>query len=513
MPRPARPACFVIDEIRLVGAEAEDFAWLTTAATPFLHRCVGVEGLRQVAAALDGKLIDRGFATSRITLPEQNLRKGVLFGQLHVGRVAEVRMVRAPGDEAGDAPVPDTGWGTWRNAFPLQAGDVLNVRHLEQGVEQMTRLPSQWVTTEIAPGPEPGSSVVYIQRRPTGLAERLRGGGTLDKSGGALLGRTQLSGFLSLDNPLGLNDVFNLHVGGSVEQSDPDRRSQSVGVNYNVPWDYATFSMAHAYSRYAQRVQGTTVRFISSGRSEATEAKLHYTARRTRSAKFGVYASVFSRRARSFLDDVEIIVQRRRTTHVAGGITYRQLFGHADVDFDLSYRRGVAWNGAEDDFSAAEAAGLTLRPRMWSIAAVYRQPFSLGGRVFHYSASLTGQRTRDTMLTLDQFAIGNRGSVRGFDGDGVLLAESGFYWRSELTYPLRTPLGVSTQVYAGVDFGRVWGASDDILPGNALAGAAVGARGQWKSLHLDAAVATPVRRPAQFETQQWNPYLSLTYVF
>jgi hemolysin activation/secretion protein len=123
-------------------------------AQPYLDHCVGVAGLRQIAAALDAQLIELGYVTTRVSLPQQNLKDGVLTFQLHVGRVAEVRAAKAD-----QAKSPDEAWGTWWNAFPVGRGDIVNVRDLEQGVEQMKRLPSQSVATELAPGSEPDTSV------------------------------------------------------------------------------------------------------------------------------------------------------------------------------------------------------------------------------------------------------------------------------------------------------------------------------------------------------------------
>ena len=78
-----------------------------------LRQCLSTRGLAQLVAALNHKLIELGYATTHVSLPAQNLARGRLVLQLNLGRVAEVRMV-----QAGHTPhVPDTRWGTWRNAF------------------------------------------------------------------------------------------------------------------------------------------------------------------------------------------------------------------------------------------------------------------------------------------------------------------------------------------------------------------------------------------------------------
>jgi hemolysin activation/secretion protein len=290
-------------------------------------------------------------------------------------------------------------------------------------------------------------------------------------------------------------------------------RSQSLAANYSIPWGYNTFTFSKSHSRFAQVVQGTTVQFLSSGKSESAEFRWHRLMIRTSAAKAGVYAAAATRRANSFLDDVELIVQRRRTSSLETGVTYKQLAGDATVEFELDYRRGMPWRDAEEDLPTAADGGLTLRPGIWALSAVYNQPFQLSGMPVQYSATLRAQHTRDVTLSVDQIAIGNRFSVRGFDGDAVLLAESGYFLRNDLSTPVKLIDGVDSVAFIGIDLGRVWGPSDINLVGNKLAGAAVGVRGKRKSLQFDLSLATPLYKPAGFRTVHWNPYLSVTYAF
>ena len=349
---PQDSVCFVINELSLAGKDSAHFAWLLDGAVPYLRRCVGVKGLSYIAGELDAKLRELGFATTRVGLAPQNLQAGRLVIHIEAGRVSDLRMVRADGVHKAPT-VPDEAWGTWRNAFPLSAGDIVNVRDLEQGVENMQRLPSQTVATRLEPGELPGTSLVVIERKGGDFKDRLRGGVTIDNSGGSSLGRTQLSANIAFDNPAGLNDVITASLNTNAEQPSGTHRSQSASVNYSVPWGYSLLMLSASNSRFAQYVQGTTVRFLSSGRSQSTEARLQRTVWRSASTKLGVYGSVSTRRAVSYLDDVEVIVQRRRTTNFEIGINFKQLFEKSGVEFDVGYKRGMPWQGAQEDFATA----------------------------------------------------------------------------------------------------------------------------------------------------------------
>lgn len=503
---PDETPCFVIEEFRFEGGGAKRFDWLQNVTAPYRGRCIGLEGVRRVASLLDAKLIEWGYVTTKVSLPAQNMRDGMLTFHIHVGKVAAIRFV-----EAG-TNAPDEAWGTWRNAYPVSAGDVLNIRDLEQGTEQMQRLPSQAVRNRIEPGTQADTSVVVIERQAGSLADRIRGGLTLDNSGTKPLGKKQLSGYLSLDNPLGLNDILSLNVSSNTENLNSEHRSQSASVGYSIPFGYSTLSYNRSKNRYAQVVQGTTAHFLSSGSSSSDQFRLDHVVLRDASAKFGIYAAVSTRRARSFLDDVELLVQKRRTTNFETGVNYKKLVGDATVYLEVGYRRGMGWKDAQDDFNDSPD-GLTLRPKLWLFSGSFTKPFAIADRPFQYSLSINGQHTRDVTTSNDQFSIGNRYSVRGFDGESILLAESGYSLRNEVATSFQPAESVSMQAYAGIDLGRVWGASADLLIGTRLAGAVIGLRGQWKGLQWDVGLGTPLHKPEGFTTRNANPYLTVTYGF
>ena len=523
---PAEQPCFVIRDIELLGKDAQRFRWLGASTEAFVGRCIGTQGISRIAAYLDAQLIEQGYVTSRVGLKAQNLAEGRLAFELLAGRIAEVRMVDAQGEASNGVKPPDTRWGTWINAFPTTAGRLLDARALEQGVEQMKRLPSQNVSTTLAPGNAPDTSIITIERQTGEFKDRVRGGITLDNSGSPTLGRTQFSANLALDNPFGLNDLVSVSLNGNAEHPNSEHRSQSASVNYSIPFGYSTFSASLSHSRYAQNVALTNTSVLNNGDSDTADFKWEHVVVRTASTKTGVYVDLSTRKSRSYLEGSENTTLRRQTTFIETGVSVKKLFSdNATVEATLGYRRGVTWLDAQDDLTPdplAPGAVPTLRPHLWIVNASATVPFkqpAIDGwaeRSWQYSASLHAQKTADHTTSIDQIAIGNRGSVRGFDGDNVLLAENGWTLRNELTTPLRLA-GVDASFYAGVDCGRVWGASDENLLGHYMAGAVLGLRGQFKAagkaVQFDLALAAPLVMPEGFKTGRLNPYLSATYAF
>jgi hemolysin activation/secretion protein len=110
--------------------------------------------------------------------------------------------------------------------------------------------------------------------------------------------------------------------------------------------------------------------------------------------------------------------------------------------------------------------------------------------------------------------IGSRYTVRGFDGETMLAAERGVYWRNEL----QVPLGQTGQaVYAGVDYGRVFGPNTALLAGTQLAGAVIGIRGgipsRFVGVSYDLFLGTPIYKPDGFPTARCTVGFQMTAQF
>ncbi|TKI20238.1 ShlB/FhaC/HecB family hemolysin secretion/activation protein, partial [Bacillus pumilus] len=141
-------------------------------------------------------------------------------------------------------------------------------------------------------------------------------------------------------------------------------------------------------------------------------------------------------------------------------------------------------------------------------------PFAVGQQPFVYVGTVHGQYTNNTLNYIDDLTIGSRYTVRGFDGETMLAAEKGLYWRNEL----QMPIGRTGQaVYAGLDYGHVWGPSAGYLVGTQLAGAVLGVRGSFATRFggyaYDLFAGTPVYKPAGFPTARVTVGFQVTAQF
>jgi len=279
-------------------------------------------------------ILSRGYITTRVLVPEQDLSKRALRLSVVPGVIRKLRFA--------DAATR----GTWRSAFPTRGGDLLNLRDLEQGLEQMKRVASQDVDMQVVPTETPGESDVVIAVKRTKPWTAVA---SVDNSGQRATGKLQGNLSLGIDNPFGLNDIFN--VGASQDLEFGDKRLGSHGWNgsYSIPWGYCTATLSANANTYYQQIAGVNQTFVSSGNSQTAGFRLQRVLRRSQNDVFGFEAQLTKRWGASFIEDTEIPQQRRDNTFVEAGLTDRHYFGAAQFDDTLAYRQGIGWLGATPD--------------------------------------------------------------------------------------------------------------------------------------------------------------------
>ncbi len=445
-----------------------------------LDRCLGVEGIGLLAARLQDALIARGWVTTRVLVPPQALADGTLRLEVLPGRL---RQLHGPAPRAGVAP-------------PLVPGQALNVRDIEQALEALQRVPTAeaGIRVEPAPGPdgEPGWSDLRIDwRQPRTWRATL----TLDDSGTRSTGRLQASATLSLDNPLGLNDLFYLGYSAAVGDAEPGARgSRSWSGHYSWPVGRWVASTSAVRSRFHQSVAGASQVYIYSGHSDTADLRLARVIHRDATSRTSAQVRGFSRGSANFIEDTEVEAQRRRVGGWELGLSHRQGLGAATIDGSLAWRRGTGAFGSRPAPEEMFGEG-SSRFALLASDAAWAMPWRAGTHRGQLQLQARAQWNRTPLTPQDRFAIGGRYTVRGFDGEQVLLAERGVLVRSEVS--LQSPVD-PVQAFLAVDHGQVGGSSAAQLAGRRLTGMALGVRGSAWRTQWELFVGGPLHMPAAF---------------
>lgn len=460
----------------------EEFSFLRKCIKPYINHKVSIDDINALSSKLNQELIFRGYITSKVGIPIQSLKEGQLQFNLQIGRVESIKYAD------GTPHLP------WQNAFPLRAGDILNIREIEQGVEQMRRLNSQSIKVELEAGSMPLYSKIILK---TEKKPPIHGLLAIDDSGLKATGKLQWIAVISADRIFNANDNLQISVNQNAEKDNDIKGTKSHSIAYFIPRGKDTFSFRYSQMNYYQTVSAVPISFKSSSRVKSFNANWNHVFHRDRTTKRSLDISFAKRNSKNYINDMEIVVQKGNTANFEVGISERRYIKQNTLFSRFAIKKGVGWFGSQPEYSNGAPS---TRFTQFLFDIDYQIPRTWGHRPGSFTMSFHGQWTTGgkRLFSRDMISIGNRYTVRGFDGEYTLMSESGWYMRNEISSYIPK---LKTSVYMNLDFGAVYGPSTDILIGKFIVGTALGVRGELgSSLFYDGFIGTSLYKPDGYYT-------------
>ena len=485
LPSPTLPADenvrFPISKIILENASGK-FYFLRHISRNYEGRELSLKDINEAVSKMNRELMERGFSTSRVVIPEQNLSEGTLRLVLQIGRIHAVRF-------AEDSDILYT-----YNLFPFREGDVLNVRDIEQGLEQAKRLPSQDITVKLLPAQEPQMTDVLLT---VTRGKNVYGTISVDDSGLEDTGKLQWYTSVGIDQIFQRNDILRVGMNLDGAQDGYAKGTRGHNVSYTIPYGAHTFTLSYQRSKYHQTVESRPYDFISAGDTNISTFSWDYVLHRSASMKTSLDIRLRKRNSHSFINDVEIPIQAMHQTSLEVGYAERLYIERDTLYFRIAHRFGLGWLGAQEEKTYPNAP--KTRYRLWLVDVDYVHPFTFGHRSATFTSSLHGQWTMNEqrLYGVDMISMGGRYTVRGFDGEVTLMGTNGWYLRNE--FATRFPKQ-KAELYLGLDVGAVYGYGTEVYNGHAIAGAAIGLRGTLADASYDVFAAAPIIKPEGFHT-------------
>lgn len=495
VPRPSATSsgpCFIINRIVLNGATIIDQRQRQKLLSSWQGQCLDITRINQLTSAVSDWYISRGYITSRAFLTEQNLRSGDLHLSILEGKLEKIRMDNAPEREI-------------EMAFPGLEGKILNLRDIEQGMEQVNRSRITPVQIEILPGKNQGWSIVHLSATP----ERpVSGAISFDNSGQKSTGVGQVNGSLIGHNLLGLADSWFVSGGRSSAFSN-SKDAQNVATGFSIPYGYSLFDYSYSWNNYYSTIDNNGFIWNPNGDTEVHRVNLSHVLFRNGDIKTGVSLGLSHRINHNYLDDVLLQSSSRKLTSLLFGLNHTQKILGGIATFNPTLSRGMPWLGAESDGS--KNGNLPKAEfRKWSINASFQRPIA---RDLWWLASVYGQWTPDRLYGSERMTIGGESSVRGFK-EQTISGDNGAYWRNELNYTLFTlPVVGQVSALAAVDGGWLHSDRLDAYAAGTLWGAATGlsTANRWVSTSLT--VGMPLAYPDWLGPDHVNIYYRVAVAF
>jgi len=484
VPKPSLPAtgvCREIKEIVLTGVTQLSQSERETLIAPYRDRCLQAADIERLLGDIVKAYIDRGFIAVRPYLRAQDLSGGRLEIMIVEGQVESILL-----EDGGKSSINLT------TAFPGVVGGVLNLRDIEQGVEQVNRLAANNATMEILPGNEAGDSIVRVTNEP---AFPFGFSASADNLGNKSTGVNELGATVNASNPLRLNDFLSYTHRESLPADRDQRRSVMDSAYYSVPFGYALFSLSYSASDYRTPVTLTSGNvFSSTGDSRATSARVDWVGYRDQAQKLTASAGITQKSNNNYLEGQLLEVSSRKLSILDVDLLWNRFIAGGALSFGVGYSQGLEIMGALSDDADLATASPHAQGGKYRASAGLFLPFKVGSLDASLSSQFNGQYALQGLYSTEQMLIGSYYTVRGFVNNS-LSGNRAFYLRNDLALTFSdTPLpGVTLRPYLGFDIGRV-GAYGDTVAGN-LSGCALGVRINSKTLAADISLVQPLSVP------------------
>lgn len=489
---PASGPCFEINQISLQQASLITPDTQKRLVAPYINQCLSLDRINQLVRAISEWYVQRGYITSRAFLTEQNLSHGTLNITVLEGKLEAIHLQGASARQLN-------------MAFPTRAGRILNLRDIEQGMEQINRLRTTPVQIEIIPSSQPGYSIVNLTSTPE---FPLTLGLNMDNSGQRSTGIGQLSGSLVGNDLLGVADRWFVSGGRSSAFSDW-RDAQNFQAGVSVPYGYGLLDYSYSWSNYHSRFNANSFDWYSNGDNISNRLSGSWVLFRNGQIKTGLQVGLNHYVSHNWLNETLLQSSSRKLTSLQIGFNHTQKIAGGVATLNPMLSRGMPWFDAEsdkgksDDFPKAEF-------RKWSVSSSYQRPVT---QKMWWLSSFYAQWSPDRLYGSERLTIGGENSVRGYK-EQYLSGDVGGYLRNELNYSLFIlPAIGEVSTTLALDGGWLQSDKQDRYAAGTLWGSSLGLGTRNAHVSTQLSLGIPVSYPNYLAPDRLSVYARVGLVF
>lgn len=411
---------FDINKFEISGNTLLATSTLDTLLAPFVGKNRDFDTIEQAMAALEAAFHQRGFKLTKIVLPEQELKDGVVHFRLETSTIAKV--IISGNQTFDDANI--------RRSLPaLVEGAVPNMDALSASIHFANEHPARIITMKLKSAEDANAVDVTLdvnERSPW------RFNVAADNAGYASSGRTNLHVALQHANVWGKDHLVSVQYATSAEK--PNQLS-IYGGSYHVPL-YASRSSLDFYANYSDVDSGTVVSGLlnfgitgkgsivgvryNTGLSDAPDS----------AAKLSLGLDVKKFKSEMLLSGFDL---GNETVVRPLSINYLNQWPLSEgvINLSLNAIQNIpGTHGQQDDFAKVRI-GASAQFSVLRYTFAYNRSFA---SELLMRAEVSGQYTRNALIPGEQFGAGGANSVRGFT-ERVIANDSGASVNAELYSP------------------------------------------------------------------------------
>ena len=500
----AKGACHNVASIDIVGANLLDADDKSALVSGLVGRCMGAADIEKLMGAVTRHYIERGFITTRAYLPAQDLASGKLQLLVVEGRIESLRVEGDP-DKRIDLGL----------AVPARAGDLLNMRDLEQAVDQINAVSANKVKLDLVPGTKPGQTAVVFRNK---AGNPVSFEGSADNQGSEATGKNGVSGTLTLGGLMGFNENLALTY-HTASPSTGQAGNDGLSLGLTVPNGFGTYGVSASISNYSTGLTTPGGRaMVAYGKSTSWSMTAERVTARDQDSRHAMVATLTSVDSKNYIDmgtmgTIFVNPTSRRATSIAAGLKSTMLVGGGSFNLRPELALGLNEMGNLPAGVNADSNGPQAEFTKATLDVSYEKHFDYSKQDWSWNSSFKGQVSADQLLSSQQLLIGGIGSVRGFVTNS-LSGDSGFYWRNELGLNHKVSLGdtrFTTKAYIGYDMGSVSNNAPGAASGGQMSGVVMGINAQFKAASIELSRTRGDKTPLGMTPEEAQTWLRISF--
>ncbi|MBD2798085.1 ShlB/FhaC/HecB family hemolysin secretion/activation protein [Xenorhabdus sp. 18] len=485
--------CHPIHQIHFEGAESLSASVRQALSKPYLSHCLTAGKINELVRKVSNTYIEKGYVTSLARLKEQDLSTSILTITVTEGKVGTILLDGEPSLAL-------------KMAFPNMTGKILNLRDIEQGMEQLNRLPSQQITIDIQPAEQPGYSDVILKRTVSKLPAHASL--VMNNSGQKNTGSEQINATFGLDNPLRLADQWSISASHNSDFRH-NHQSWSIASNLTIPYGYWSLDYQYAINNSFQMIPVGTGSYRHESQGQTHQLKLNRTLFRDGQQKLALHMGLIRRQTSNVTAGVKLSVSSPTLNTISLGANYSTTLAGGYLTFNPTLIHGLSLWGATKDNTKNRNA-LKSQFRKFSLSSSYFLPLT---NDVYYLTSLYGQFTPDNLYASERLSLGGQYSIRGFKEQN-LIGNNGGYWRNELNWKLiRLPALGELSLNGALDIGWLESSKKRQIEGGNVIGTSLGISLNHNRINQMVTVGKPLVYPSHLRPGRWVVYWSASLHF
>ncbi|MDE1496674.1 ShlB/FhaC/HecB family hemolysin secretion/activation protein [Xenorhabdus bovienii] len=390
-------------------------------------------------------------------------------------------------------------------AFPNMKENILNLRDIEQGLDQLNRLPSYQVKIDIRPSDKPGYSDVILKKDSDRLPISVDL--SFDNNGQKNKGNNQFNTSLQIDNLLHLADSWTFYGNKDTGFSN-SYRSWYFNTGVSIPYGYWLFNYQYSKNESYQNIvinDFGLFRYMGKGNSHSVTA--NRTLYRDGKQKLSLNMGLTKRKTENILGEYKLASGSDLST-VNLGFNYSSTLLGGYFRSSPTIVQGLHILGATKDNEFKNNPKSKFTKLTGSLS--YYKPIT---QYIYYFTSVYGQYSPKNLYSSERMSIGGLYSVRGFK-EQYVTGNSGGYWRNEVNWKVASiPKLGDISLVSSLDAGWLKEEIAKSAEGDTLVGTSLGLNLNNKISNHSITLGKPLKYSSDLKPDNWVFHWSTSFNF